>query len=125
MLIFLALPFSPPELLGVMSEDIDFPPESPGTIPAPDRRVVSARMAPSHLISSSSLGAQRSSVLLVVTILNVWVRCVSSPSSVVDESGGDIVEVGMSVTLCRFAGRSYSNASSISVNGNVRWCFVS
>lgn len=44
---------------------------SPGTVPVPDRRAISARTAPSHFISSSSVGAQRSSVRLVVTILNV------------------------------------------------------
>lgn len=46
-------------------------PDCPGTIPVPVRRAINARIAPSHLISSSSPGAHRSSVRLVVTILNV------------------------------------------------------
>ena len=55
---------------------------SPGTTPCPDRRAMSARIALSHLISSSSLGAQRSSVRYVVTTLNVCVRVPApSPSS--------------------------------------------
>jgi hypothetical protein len=43
----------------------------PGTNPEPVLRAISARMAPIHLISSSSLGAQSRSVRLVVTILKV------------------------------------------------------
>ena len=52
---------------------------APGRTPCPDLRSISARVALSHLISSSSLGAQRSSVRFVVTTLNVCVR-VPAPS---------------------------------------------
>ena len=44
---------------------------SPGNWPDPDRLAISARTAPSHLNSSSSLGAHNNSVRLVVTILNI------------------------------------------------------
>jgi hypothetical protein len=54
---------------------------SPGTTPAPDRRAISARTAPSHLISSSSVGAHSSKFLFVVTILNVCAPCDSSASN--------------------------------------------
>jgi hypothetical protein len=43
----------------------------PGTNPESVLRAISARMAPIHLISSSSLGAHSKSVRFVVTILNV------------------------------------------------------
>lgn len=45
-----------------------------------ERRAISAWIAPSHLISSSSLGAQRIIVFFVVTILNAWRLCGSSTS---------------------------------------------
>lgn len=52
--------------------------ESPGTTPASDRRAISARIALSHLISSSSLGAHNMSVRFVVTILKVVERAASA-----------------------------------------------
>jgi hypothetical protein len=109
---------------------ISFPPEaaifveSPGTPPDPDRRAISARTAPSHLISSSSLGAQRSSVLFVVTILNVCASFESSSEAGAATGGtdeGDAMRAG----FWRFAGRSYSSASSISANGKRRCGLVS
>ena len=45
--------------------------DCPGTKPESVLRAISARMAPIHLISSSSLGAHSKSVRFVVTILNV------------------------------------------------------
>jgi hypothetical protein len=54
-------------------------------------------MALSHLISSSSLGAHSSSVLFVVTILNVCGPCESSGA--VDDNSGE-VEGGGIVELC-------------------------
>ena len=49
-----------------MPYDVD----SPDPVPL-DRRAMSARTAPNHLISSSSDGAQSNKVRFVVTILNV------------------------------------------------------
>lgn len=84
--------------------------DPPGTKPAPDRRAISARTAPNHLISSSSVGAHSSKVLFVVTILNVCAPCVSSTS----DDGGIIGSVGDVICgLCRFDGISYSSASNI------------
>jgi len=54
-------------------------------------------MALSHLISSSSLGAHSSSVLFVVTILNVCGPCESSGA--VDDDGGDVEGRGIAA-LC-------------------------
>jgi hypothetical protein len=65
-----------------------FPLDSPGTTPAPDRRAIRARIALSHLISSSSLGAHNSNVLFVVTILNVKWPCESSGA--VDDPNGEV-----------------------------------
>ena len=45
--------------------------DCPGTKPESVLRAISARIAPIHLISSSSLGAHSKSVRFVVTILNV------------------------------------------------------
>lgn len=115
-----------PDAVGLIS----FPPEvvifveSPGTPPEPDRRAISARTAPSHLISSSSLGAHRRSVLFVVTILKVCASFDSS-SDAGATTGGDATGAVMSAGFCRFAGRSYSSASSISANGKRRCGFVS
>jgi hypothetical protein len=124
-LIRLALLFNPPELLDVRSGlAVAFPelrPASPGTMPAPVRLAMSARMEPSHLISSSSLGALSSRVRLVVTILNEWVLCVSSASSPGSE---DVTEVATFTGLCR-VGSSYSSASRISEKGNIRPGLVS
>ncbi len=77
-------PLAPPgELVvpGVDDED-----GSPGTTPCPDRRAMSARIALSQLISSSSLGAQSRSVRFVVTTLNVCVPAVSPSSGPDDEA---------------------------------------
>jgi hypothetical protein len=49
---------------------IPYDDDSPDPVPL-DRRAISARTAPSHLISSSSDGAHSSKVRFVVTILNV------------------------------------------------------
>ena len=70
--------------LAVPGVDEDIDDGSPGTTPWPDRRAMSARIALSHLISSSSLGAHRSSVRFVVTTLNVCVPA-ASPSSGPDD----------------------------------------
>ena len=94
--------------------------ESPGTT---DRRAMSARTALSHLISSSSLGAQSNSVRFVVTILNVCLPAAPSCSSPPwDGCGGEIAcEPG----LCRPDGRSYSRASRICARGMERCGLVS
>ena len=92
--------------------------ESPGKTPDPDRRAMSARTALSHLISSSSLGAQRRRVLFVVTTLNVcrtWVS--SSPSGAEAESCGEETGWMLVVGLCLWDGRSYSSASRICASG--------
>lgn len=80
---------------------------------------MSARIALSHLISSSSLGAQRRRVRFVVTILNVCDRCVASPSSGEDEegTGGDVADGDVTLGTFRCAGRSYSSASNIIESG--------
>ena len=90
--------------------------ESPGTA---DRRAMSARTALNPLISSSSLGAQRSSVRFVVTILNVCLPAspVSRPSTCSGWRGG---ESGGLMELCRGVGKSYSKASSICARGMER-----
>lgn len=67
--------------------DMDFE-ASPGTTPAPDLRAIKARMAPSHLISSSSPGAHNNSVRFVVMILKVWALPGSSASET-GAAGGD------------------------------------
>ena len=96
---------------------------------------MSARIALSHLISSSSLGAQSSSVRFVVTTLNVCVRVPApSPSSGATaaaavaarraawgDAGGGEVAVGW----FRFGGKSYSSASMMSESGICRCGFVS
>jgi hypothetical protein len=56
-------------LKGPPCEEENF--DCPGTKPESVLRAISARMAPIHLISSSSLGAHSKSVRFVVTILNV------------------------------------------------------
>jgi len=105
-------------------EAVAFDAVSPGTTPASDRRAISARTAPSHLISSSSLGAHNRRVRLVVMILNVWAPCPSSPSSGRPaDVDGDAGPRGPG--LCRCVGRSYSSASNISENGKCRWGLVS
>ena len=99
---------------------------STGTPPVPVRRAISARTAPSHLISSSSLGAQRSSVFLVVMILNVCFFWASSVSSVLIAPLD--VDVGTGAVGCVVAcreGSSYSSASTISENWNLPCGFVS
>jgi hypothetical protein len=63
--------------------------DPPGTTPAPDRRAISARTAPNHLISSSSVGAHSSRFLFVVTILNVCASCDSSAFDVGGIMGGE------------------------------------
>lgn len=96
---------------------------SPGTIPDSDLRAISALTAPSHLISSSSLGAQSRSVRLVVTILNKLVRCDSSSppgENVGDGTGGEAM-----AAFCRCAVILYSKASRISETRNRAWGFVS
>lgn len=65
---------------------------SPGTTPCPVRRAMRARITLSHLISSSSLGAQSRSVRFVVTILNVCVPALSPPSG--DEATANCGEAG-------------------------------
>ena len=95
---------------------------------------MSARIALSHLISSSSLGAQRSSVRFVVTTLNVCVRvpapsassgaaaaAVATRRAAWGDAGGGEVAVGW----FRFGGRSYSSASMMSESGICRCGFVS
>ncbi len=78
-------PVENPELLGLISAvddgTVGIFAVSPGTTPEPDLRAMSARIAPNHLISSSSFGAQRSSVRLVVTTLKVWSLWLSSGST--------------------------------------------
>ena len=117
--------------LAVPGVDEDIDDGSPGTTPWPDRRAMSARIALSHLISSSSLGAHRSSVRFVVTTLNVCVPA-ASPSSGPDDDAwwcwwcgdcgpGDATTVGW----LRFGGRSYSSASMMSASGIWRCGFVS
>ena len=89
---------------------------SPGTTPASDLLAMSARTALSHCISSSSLGAQSTSVRFVVTILNVCFNNVWSTSSDPPRAcdGGKVV-----------GGTSYSNASNIWDSGICRCIFVS
>ena len=58
--------------------------DSPGTRPEPDRRAISARTAPNHLISSSSVGAHSNKFRFIVTILNVCAPC---SSSALDDGG--------------------------------------
>ena len=71
---------------------------SPGTTPASDRLAISARTALNHLISSSSLGAQRSTVRLVVTILNVCWPCAPTPSPMPANCwGGDALPAALLV----------------------------
>ena len=98
--------------------------DSPGTTPWSFLRAIKAPMALNHLISSSSLGAQRRRVRFVVTILNVWESRVESWSEDADVGG-----LGNGVWavkgIWRFGGRSYSSASRICENWNSRCGFVS
>lgn len=80
---------SPPDAAGFVALPT-FPLASPGTTPAPVRRAISARIALSHLISSSSLGAHNNNVLFVVTILNVKCPCESSGPVGGELEGGGI-----------------------------------
>lgn len=87
--------------------------DSPGTTPAPDRRAISARTAPNHLISSSSVGAHRSRFLFVVTILNVCAQYGSSASDDGAAMGGEMAAGDAICGLWRFGGIAYSRASKI------------
>lgn len=103
---------------------------SPGTTPWPDRRAMRARITLSHLISSSSLGAQRRSVRFVVTTLNVCAPAALPLSSCPPEDEawcwcGDCGPGDAMVGWLRFGGRSYSSASMMNARGIWRWGFVS
>lgn len=83
-----------PELCGLVS-GFDAPPDGGAFAVSPEseRRAISARTAPNHLISSSSVGAHSNKVLLVVIILNVW--AVDGPSlPPPSKLGGDDTEGG-------------------------------
>lgn len=82
-------------------------------------------MALSHLISSSSLGAQSKRARFVVTILNVCDFRDESLSSDADNGGRGEAEEGGALGIWRLGGRSYSNASRIWENLNSRCGFVS
>lgn len=102
----------------VLEADVVDAAESPGKTPDPDRRAMSARTALSHLISSSSLGAHRRSIRLVVTTLNVCRACPSSgPSGADVESCGEETGGMVIFGLCLWDGKSYSNASRICASG--------
>lgn len=93
---------------------------SPGTVLPLERRAISARTAPSHLISSSSVGAHNSRVRFVVTILNVRARCDRAGSPPGEPMGGDATDGETRLGCWRFDGKSYSRASKISPNENCR-----
>jgi len=102
-------------------EDGDF--VFPGTSPDSVRLTIKARIAPNHLISSSSLGAHSSRVRLVVTILKVCVPLLSSSAS--PNCGGDVTDGVVGTWRWAWEGKLYSKASSMSLKGNWRWGFVS
>lgn len=119
----------PPTVDGV-AVTVEFVLPSPGTTPAPDRRAMSALTALSHLISSSSEGAQSNRVFLGVITLNVWVwaRPPSglSPILVFWTWGADVGgELTRELGVCLCAGKSYSRASRICDRGIWRCGLVS
>jgi len=95
--------------------------DSPGTTPESFRRAINAQMALNHFISSSSLGAHKRSVRLVVTILKVC----DLPSGADVGGMGDEAPSGGEAGRWRFCGRSYSSASRICEKLNSRCGFVS
>ena len=78
-----------------------------------------ARIALSHFISSSSLGAQSRRVRFVVTILKVCVPAVSPSPGGYDRAWcwGDCGPGDATAGWFLFGGRSYSSASMIRATG--------